>query len=150
MLTIKNSANAAGKGIIFLMISWVIVFNTAFTPPNQKSAGKKRGGQITFDSETIKMGELQSGKAYSKTVKFTNTGNAVLRISGTQSACGAYISEFPNKPIKPNESGTMKIVFVPKDNPGFFSKSLIVESNSVNGYDYLYLQGTIVSSSASR
>lgn len=140
--TFNTPANAFVKKAVMLL-PVVLILASAFTPPVKKSSHRKRQGTIAFHNDVISFGEVQPGKAYAKSITFTNTGTEPVRIYDCMSTCGAYVAEFPKKPVKPGESATIKVVYAPKSKYGFFSKSIIIESNSRNGYDYIYLQGTV-------
>lgn len=144
----KTAAQFVIRQSIFVLPVCIILFS-AFTPPAKNSA-RKRGGQIEFENATLKFGEVEPGKAYVKKVTFTNTGTAPVRIYKVEGSCGAYVPEFPTKPIKPNETAVIKVVYQPREGSGNFHKSIIIESNSANGHDYLYLQGTVITKTAAK
>ena len=62
--------------------------------------------------------------------KFTNTGDKPLMILRCQASCGCTTPEYTRKPLKPGESGAIKVIYHAKGRPGTFTKSVVVYDNS--------------------
>ena len=61
--------------------------------------------------------------------KFTNTGNALLKIEEIQTTCGCTAAELGKREYAPGESGVIKITFRAGKEAGPTSKHLFVKSN---------------------
>lgn len=61
--------------------------------------------------------------------KFTNEGDTPLIITRAQASCGCTSPEFTKKPVRPGESGEVKVTYHAKGRPGPFDKSVYVYSN---------------------
>lgn len=131
-----------------LILLPLLVICAGLITADAQTKGRKRNGALTFESDVRKLGEVEYGKVYTYTYTFTNTGTDPVVIYNCESSCGCFVSDFSKRPVRPGESGFITVKFAPKDNPGFFSKSIVIESNSKNGYDYVYLQGFIKVNSA--
>jgi len=69
--------------------------------------------QLTFDKPNHKYGtvfvdEMPDTKL---DIKFSNTGNEPLILSGVRACCGTRVTEWPREPIMPGEEGVIKIEF---------------------------------------
>ncbi|MDO4496357.1 MAG: DUF1573 domain-containing protein [Bacteroidales bacterium] len=101
--------------------------------------------KITFTKTTHDFGTIQE-KNGDATVEFpfTNSGDSPLLIVRAQSSCGCTVPEFPKKPIRPGESGVIKVTYHAKGRPGPFQKSVYVYDNN-NGKSMLVINGNVVS-----
>lgn len=80
----------------------------------------------THDFGTIK--ESDGDVTYS--FKFVNEGDSPLLITRAQASCGCTSPEYPKKPVRPGESGEIKVTYHAKGRPGPFDKSVYVYTNS--------------------
>lgn len=81
---------------------------------------------MTHDFGTIK--ETDGDAVYS--FKFTNEGDTPLLVTRAQASCGCTSPEYPKKPVRPGESGEIKVTYHAKGRPGPFDKSVYVYTNS--------------------
>lgn len=91
----------------------------------------KKQAVITFDKTEYDFGKLLQGEKVTYTFKFKNTGNVPLIISEVAKTCGCTASEYSQKPIAPNESGSIKVTFDSKGLEGFQSKTIQVGANTI-------------------
>ena len=100
---------------------------------NQKSAQSPtdKKPEIKFDKNEFDFGKILQGEVVSYTFHFTNTGNAPLLITSVEKSCGCTASDYPREPIKPGDSGEIKITYDSKGHQGFQSKVLIVKANTM-------------------
>ncbi|WP_295117336.1 DUF1573 domain-containing protein [uncultured Chitinophaga sp.] len=101
------------------------------------SAGENKGELpvITFENAVHDFGKIQEGEVVEYSFKFTNTGKGSLLIRNASATCGCTIPEWPKEPIKPGESGYMKVVFNSKGKPeGFTEKEITIEANTEPPY----------------
>lgn len=86
--------------------------------------------KIKFEVMTHDFGTIQETDGDAKCVfKFTNEGDTPLLITRAQASCGCTSPEYPKKPVRPGESGEIKVTYHAKGRPGPFDKSVYVYSN---------------------
>lgn len=90
----------------------------------------QEGPKITFDTETIDYGTVDSESNGERVFTFRNTGDAPLIIKNVQSTCGCTIPTKPEAPIAPGKKGEIKVKYDMRKGP--ISKTITVESNAVN------------------
>ena len=82
--------------------------------------------EIKFDKTTHNFGKFsESAPKVSCTFTYTNTGDAPLIINQAVASCGCTVPEYTKTPVKPGESGTIKITYNGEGKfPGHFKKSI--------------------------
>ncbi|HUS74117.1 MAG TPA: DUF1573 domain-containing protein [Sedimentisphaerales bacterium] len=85
--------------------------------------------EITFEKLIHDFGEIGAGTENTCEFKFTNTGNALLKIGKIKCPCGCTVPTLPKTEYAPGESGTLKIVYRASRSPGSITKSCTVPSN---------------------
>lgn len=85
--------------------------------------------EITFEKLRHDFGEIGAGTENTCEFKFTNTGNALLKIGKIKCPCGCTVPTLPKTKYAPGESGTLKIVYHASQSPGSITKSCTVPSN---------------------
>lgn len=102
--------------------------------------------KIAFERTTIDAGLIQeSGGKVTYDFKFVNKGKAPLLIKYVETTCGCTVPKWNRRPIMPQDSGIISVVFNPKDRPGSFSKKIIVYTNGNPLNLVLKLNGEVVS-----
>ncbi|UYQ94236.1 DUF1573 domain-containing protein [Chitinophaga horti] len=97
------------------------------------SSGENKGELpvITFENAVHDFGKITEGEIVEYSFKFTNTGKGSLLIRNAVASCGCTVPEWPKEPIKPGESGYMKVSFNSKGKPeGFTEKEITIEANT--------------------
>ena len=69
---------------------------------------------------------------YTSDIVITNTGNDVLRFGTPTTSTGVRVTKSINS-IPPGQSATMTIVYVKRPNPGAYSDSIVINTNSDQG-----------------
>ena len=86
--------------------------------------------KIKFETLTHDFGTIQEADGDATIVfKFKNEGDSPLLITRAQASCGCTSPEFTKKPLKPGETGEVKVTYHAKGRPGPFDKSVYVYSN---------------------
>jgi hypothetical protein len=86
---------------------------------------------ITFEKQVHDFGNVTEGEVVEYSFKFTNTGEKDLLINSAEASCGCTVPEWPKEPIKPGESGYMKVKFDSKGRPeGHTEKELYIQANT--------------------
>ncbi len=84
---------------------------------------------MTFNTEEIDFGNHNEGEILDTVFHFKNTGNATLIISKVRSSCGCTVPQWPKNPIKPGDSGIIKVVFNTNHKRGRQVKTITIHSN---------------------
>ncbi len=98
---------------------------------------------MTFEKTAHDFGTITMGENVNYTFKFTNTGEADLLISDAKGTCGCTVPEFPKDPIKPGQSGEMKVSFNSAGKKGKQNKSVNITTNTQAGEEHLQIMVSI-------
>ncbi|WP_143307323.1 DUF1573 domain-containing protein [Chitinophaga vietnamensis] len=93
-----------------------------------------KGPVMTFEEKVHDFGEITQGEKVEYSFKFTNTGSKDLIIEDAISSCGCTVPEWPKAPIKPGQSGFLKVVFDSHGKQGYTQKDISVKINDASGY----------------
>ena len=111
-----------------------------------------KGGTVYADSTTVQLidsaynfGSVTDGDKVEYSYRFRNTGKNPLIISSAIASCGCTVPEKPEEPIKPGETGFLKVVFNSKGRVGDVHKTITVSSNAYPKFPELELTGQVVS-----
>ena len=85
---------------------------------------------IQFESVTHNFGKVIQGERLSYSFKFKNTGHSNLIISYVETSCGCTTSAPPKEPIKPGDSGEIKVTFDSKTKSGEVSNQVLITANT--------------------
>ena len=99
--------------------------------------------EIKFEKLTHNFGKFpESSPKASCVFKFTNVGDQPLVINQAVASCGCTVPEYTKAPIKPGESGEIKITYNGAGKfPGHFKKSITVRTNGKIEMTRLYVEG---------
>ncbi len=100
--------------------------------------------EFKFDETKHDFGDISQGDVVEHQFKFTNTGKEPLIISRIVTTCGCTAPTWPKEPIKPGESGKIKIVFNSTGKIGRQNKVVTILSNSVNQKEQLFIVANII------
>lgn len=87
------------------------------------------GPRITFEKLKHDFGEINPESKNPCEFKFTNTGNALLKIGKIKCPCGCTVATLPKNEYVPGERGILKIVYNSSRSPTSIRKSCSVPSN---------------------
>ena len=88
-------------------------------------------------------GKVTDGENVVFSFRFKNTGTKPLVIASAHASCGCTVPEKPEQPIKPGETGYLKVVFNSKGRVGPVQKEVTVVSNAYPGFPILLLTGEV-------
>ena len=91
-------------------------------------------------------GKVTDGENVVFSYRFRNTGKHSLVVSSATASCGCTVPEKPEEPIKPGETGFLKVVFNSTGRVGQVHKEVNVVSNAYPQFPVLQLIGEVVSS----
>ena len=120
---------------------------------NTKNRSDVQAGNTTekfADSTTVQMidsaynfGKVTDGAMVEYSYRFRNTGKRPLIVSSAVASCGCTVPEKPEEPIKPGETGFLKVVFNSKGRVGPVHKDITVTSNAYPKFPVLQLTGEV-------
>lgn len=110
------------------------------------SIAQSKKAEIVFENAVHNFGKFSEKNPVQKCVfTFKNTGNAPLIINQAIASCGCTVPSFTKEPVKPGESGQIKVTYNGKGTfPNHFKKSITVRSNASNEMVRLYIEGEMV------
>ncbi|MBR5803283.1 MAG: DUF1573 domain-containing protein [Bacteroidaceae bacterium] len=122
------------KRLTFVVCLMLLGFATLFA---------KGEAEITFEKTSHNFGTFsEENPVVTCVFKFKNTGDVPLVIHQAVASCGCTVPEFTKEPIKPGESGELKVTYNGAGRfPGQFRKTVTVHSNAENDLVRLYIRG---------
>ena len=102
---------------------------TAAQTPQVNRNRSNAAPRITFEKVAHDFGYVSLGSFNFCEFKFTNTGNAVLKIEEIQEACSCTVHDLKKKEYAPGESGTITVGYAADTELGNIMKQLFVSSN---------------------
>ncbi|MDQ2719975.1 MAG: DUF1573 domain-containing protein [Bacteroidota bacterium] len=134
--------------IVFLIVCMLVSCNIR---NNKHSSDVLANGHFT-DSTSVQMidsvynfGKVTDGENVVYNYRFRNMGKKPLIVSSATASCGCTVPEKPEEPIKPGETGFLKVVFNSKGRVGSVHKEVTVISNAYPKFPVLQLLGEVVS-----
>ncbi len=99
--------------------------------------------EIKFDKLTHNFGTFSEKEGTVTCVfNFTNVGDQPLIINQAVASCGCTVPTYTKEPIKPGESGQIKVTYNGAGKfPGHFKKSVTVRTNGKAEMTRLYVEG---------
>jgi len=91
--------------------------------------------KIEFDSMAYDFGTIRQGEVLEKTIYFTNTGQADLKID-LITACECTTLDWSRLPIKVGQRSKIKILYNSKDKVGPQTVDLDIMANTAKGFSY--------------
>ena len=108
-------------------------------------------GMVFKDSTTVQMidtvfnfGKITDGEKVEFSFRFRNTGNHPLIVSSASASCGCTVPEKPEEPVKPGETGFIKVAFNSQGRVGDTHKEVTVTSNAYPAFPRLQLRGEVI------
>lgn len=122
------------KKILF----FVLMFTIGLTYVSAQKQADIKFDQTTYDFGTFS----ENNPKVTCVFKFTNTGDDLLVIHQAVASCGCTVPSYTKEPIKPGESGEIKVTYDGKGKyPGHFKKSITIRSNAKTEMTRLYIEG---------
>jgi len=150
------------NNIKFSVTSFLVAFTIAFfltscnTDPskkikteNIKSTSERINNsgnlaEMNFSKSSHDFGEIYDGDIVETSFTFTNVGSADLIISNASGSCGCTVPEYPkDQPIKPGESGVIKVKFDSSNKPGLQRKTVTLVTNTSKGKQLLNIKAIV-------
>ncbi|HLU90366.1 MAG TPA: DUF1573 domain-containing protein [Cyclobacteriaceae bacterium] len=116
----------------------------SITPVDPNSLAAFEFENIEYDFGAIKEGEVVEHQ-----FEFTNTGQSPLVISNVQASCGCTSPDWTKTPVKPGDTGFVKVVFNSTAKSGVQSPTVSIQANTSPSVTRLRLKGTVNQTTAS-
>lgn len=130
------------SGLLVALVLFAV--SSGFTQDNlDQSRGTDASPVIVFDSTTYNYGKIPYKGDGSCIFEFKNSGKQPLLLTKVRASCGCTTPSWPKKPIKPGDSGSIKVMYNTRIR-GNFSKSIRVYSNAENSPVTLRIKGQVV------
>lgn len=117
---------------------------------SKKDDTKQPASQTIIDTTSVQMidsvynfGTVTDGEKVEYSFRFRNSGKNPLVVTDTHTSCGCTVSEKPEQPVKPGETGFIKVVFNSSGKVGDIHKEITVTSNALPGFPELQLTGKV-------
>lgn len=123
------------KTVTVLIIS--LFFVIACSPKN----GNK-DAIMQFVENEHDFGALALEREVEYSFEFSNLGENALLIYDVKTSCGCTVAEWPQKPIKPKESGKITVKY-DSEYPGMFHKEITVYYNGEDSPAVLAIKGQV-------
>ncbi|HLS70389.1 MAG TPA: DUF1573 domain-containing protein [Chitinophagaceae bacterium] len=87
--------------------------------------------KFEFEEEHYEFGDVKEGTIVEHSFNFKNVGDEDLQIIRVNASCGCTTPEWTMTPIKPGESGSIKVKFDSNNRVGIADKDIYIQSNAV-------------------
>lgn len=114
---------------------------TAAKTSSTTAAKVTNASAFKFETEEYNFGTARQGEVVTYEFKFTNAGKEPLIINSASGSCGCTVPSYPKEPIKPGETGAIKVSFNTAGKMGMQDKTVTLKSNA--GDKILHVKGTI-------
>ncbi|MDQ6756998.1 MAG: DUF1573 domain-containing protein [Bacteroidota bacterium] len=109
----------------------------------QTTQNFKDSTSVQIIDSVYNFGKVTDGEKVEYNYRFKNTGKHPLVILTATASCGCTVPEKPEEPIKPGETGFLKVVFNSKGRVGDVHKTVTVISNAFPAFPILELRGEV-------
>ncbi|WP_449533023.1 DUF1573 domain-containing protein [Flavobacterium sp.] len=112
--------------------------------PAMQASSQRKFPVMTLAEKEFDFGTITQGDKVDHTFTFKNTGEADLIITNAQASCGCTVPDYPkDTPIKPGESGKIKVTFNSAGKSGETLKTITLFCNTESGNELLKIKTTI-------
>jgi len=134
---------AINMKINFLKSASVIILLAALLPTLSAQDGKSEKSVIEFNEKIHDFGDiLLSDGPVKCTFSFKNVSDSPIVVYNVVSSCGCTTPNWTREPVKPGQSGEIRVVFNNDQGPYPFEKTLTVYVSGVNRPVVLRIRGT--------
>ncbi|HET8964494.1 MAG TPA: DUF1573 domain-containing protein [Chitinophagales bacterium] len=148
--------------IILTMLATTIFFSSCKEEKNTKDDGlldadliqnsNSANGSVDADKAPVMLferdihdfGEIIQGEIATTEFKFSNTGKSDLIIASARASCGCTVPEYPKEPIKPGESGVIKVSYNSEGRKDAFNKTVTITANTIPNENRIKVKGIVV------
>jgi len=130
-----------------ILILCAVILGFAFIA-TKASAQDDTKAEFKFNEEKHDFGKIPQGTPVTTEFTFTNIGKEPLILTEVRPTCGCTIADYTKTPVKPGDTGTIKITY----NAAVaapFNKTIVVTSNAKTPQKYLNIVGEVIAKPAS-
>ncbi len=98
---------------------------------------------LNFETTSFDFGTIQQGQVVEHEFSFTNTGEEDLVIGSAKPSCGCTVPEYPQKPLRPGESGVIRVKFDSSGKSGPQDKTVEISANTQPNLHVLHMKGNV-------
>ncbi len=99
---------------------------------------------VRWNRDTIHFGTIEEGSILLDSFKVTNTGKQPYIIKEIKTSCDCTVLKYPEYPVMPGETATIRIEFDSRGKSGATEPGIIVSDNSIpNSRTILYFKGIV-------
>ena len=114
-----------------------VTSTTTATPADNPNAP-----EAVYEKEVIDFGTIEYDADGNREFKFKNVGKEPLIVYSATGSCGCTVPTAPKEPIKPGETGVIKVHYDTK-RPGHFEKTVTVSTNGKTATKVLKIMGDV-------
>jgi hypothetical protein len=119
---------------------------TATTAATGAAVTAENAAKLKFDNDAFDFGKIKQGDKVTHEYKFVNEGKSPLIISDSYATCGCTKPEWPKTPIKPGDSGVIKVTFSSAGKSGLQDKQITIVANTLPTTTVVHLVGEVLES----
>ena len=130
------------KQFLVALLSFFVLATTSLWAQSKDDNKPK----MTFEKTEHDFGSFkESDGPVTCVFKFTNTGKGMLVIHQAIATCGCTVPIYPKEPIKPGDSGEIKITYNGKGRrAGEFEKNITIRANTKEQIHRLKVKGSMI------
>ena len=98
---------------------------------------------VQIIDSSYNFGKVAEGEIVEYNYRFKNTGTKPLIVTNVSASCGCTVPEKPEQPIKPGDTGFIKVKFNSEHRVGNAHKTVNVSSNAEPAFPELLLIGEV-------
>lgn len=99
--------------------------------------------EITFDKDFHDFGKISEGEKVTYSFRFKNTGKGDLIVQTASGSCGCTVPEIPEKPLRPGETGFIKVQFNSEGRAGIQEKQVTVVTNTIPNTNIIRIKAEV-------
>ncbi len=147
LLAVSCKSKEEFKAITLDSKNNVVAFeHTNYQIPKVKSDKKPEEYPILeIENANFDFGDINKNDKVAHVFKFTNQGKiGDLIIINVSPSCGCTVPEWTKTPVKPGESGEIKIIFNTAGKSGMQQKSIMVTANTIKENEVINFTANIL------
>lgn len=109
-----------------------------------KNAANATPTSVQIIDSVFDFGKVAEGEVVEYSYRFKNIGTEPLIINNATASCGCTVPEKPEAPVKPGETGFIKVKFNSEGRAGMAHKTVTVTSNATPAFPELLLKGEVI------
>ncbi len=133
------------------LLSYSIAFVFVLASCNNQTGSKKSNTGVenektvmAFEKMEHNFGTVIEGEKVIYAFRFTNNGNADLKLTSVGTSCGCTASDYPHDPIKPGETGKIQITFNSANRLGMQHKKVTIRANTSPEFTVLNVYAQVI------